>query len=145
MSREESIFTNCRRRTAGVELHGQRRLHPIIFLELEATLKAVFQNFKGSNEVRTTLHLRLHFWKSCCVFLFDRSQTSVSSKSPAGKLTVASASTAPAQLKAPILPTYTSDEEGAVPMSYEEKRVLSLDINKLPRQKLVQVVNIVKA
>lgn len=33
----------------------------------------------------------------------------------------------------------------ALPMSYEEKRQLSLDINKLPGDKLGKVVNIIKA
>ncbi|XP_066519060.1 bromodomain testis-specific protein isoform X2 [Hoplias malabaricus] len=41
---------------------------------------------------------------------------------------------------------YESEEEGpALPMSYEEKRRLSLDINKLPGDKLGKVVNIIKA
>uniref|UniRef100_A0AAR2K2J1 Bromodomain testis associated n=1 Tax=Pygocentrus nattereri TaxID=42514 RepID=A0AAR2K2J1_PYGNA len=40
---------------------------------------------------------------------------------------------------------YESDEEPALPMSYEEKRQLSLDINKLPGDKLGKVVNIIKA
>lgn len=37
------------------------------------------------------------------------------------------------------------EEELALPMSYEEKRRLSLDINKLPGDKLGKVVNIIKA
>ncbi|XP_058258798.1 bromodomain testis-specific protein isoform X2 [Hemibagrus wyckioides] len=41
---------------------------------------------------------------------------------------------------------YESEEEAlALPMSYEEKRRLSLDINKLPGDKLGKVVNIIKA
>ncbi|XP_060775711.1 bromodomain testis-specific protein isoform X2 [Neoarius graeffei] len=40
---------------------------------------------------------------------------------------------------------YESEEELALPMSYEEKRRLSLDINKLPGDKLGKVVNIIKA
>uniref|UniRef100_A0A672RYD4 Bromodomain testis-specific protein-like n=1 Tax=Sinocyclocheilus grahami TaxID=75366 RepID=A0A672RYD4_SINGR len=41
---------------------------------------------------------------------------------------------------------YDSEEEmNALPMSYEEKRQLSLDINKLPGDKLGKVVNIIKA
>ncbi|TVK90589.1 Bromodomain testis-specific protein [Bagarius yarrelli] len=40
---------------------------------------------------------------------------------------------------------YKSEEEPAQPMSYEEKRRLSLDINKLPGDKLGKVVNIIKA
>lgn len=37
------------------------------------------------------------------------------------------------------------EEELPLPMSYEEKRRLSLDINKLPGEKLGKVVNIIKA
>lgn len=37
------------------------------------------------------------------------------------------------------------EEELTLPMSYEEKRHLSLDINKLPGDKLGKVVNIIKA
>ncbi|KAK6313920.1 hypothetical protein J4Q44_G00153790 [Coregonus suidteri] len=46
----------------------------------------------------------------------------------------------------PVVP-YKSDEEEepAVPMSYGEKRQLSLDINKLPGDKLGKVVNIIQA
>ncbi|KAL7891139.1 hypothetical protein AOLI_G00006150 [Acnodon oligacanthus] len=40
---------------------------------------------------------------------------------------------------------YESDEQPALTMSYEEKRQLSLDINKLPGDKLGKVVNIIKA
>uniref|UniRef100_A0A673GH19 Bromodomain testis-specific protein-like n=1 Tax=Sinocyclocheilus rhinocerous TaxID=307959 RepID=A0A673GH19_9TELE len=41
---------------------------------------------------------------------------------------------------------YDSEEKmNALPMSYEEKRQLSLDINKLPGDKLGKVVNIIKA
>ncbi|KTF80908.1 hypothetical protein cypCar_00012656 [Cyprinus carpio] len=41
---------------------------------------------------------------------------------------------------------YDSEEEmNTLPMSYEEKRQLSLDINKLPGDKLGKVVNIIKA
>lgn len=39
----------------------------------------------------------------------------------------------------------SKDKELALPMSYEEKRRLSLDINKLPGDKLGKVVNIIKA
>ncbi|XP_060723813.1 bromodomain testis-specific protein isoform X7 [Tachysurus vachellii] len=39
----------------------------------------------------------------------------------------------------------SKEEETAPPMSYEEKRRLSLDINKLPGDKLGKVVNIIKA
>ena len=40
---------------------------------------------------------------------------------------------------------YVSDEEDtAVPMSYDEKRQLSLDINKLPGEKIGRVVHIIQ-
>lgn len=39
----------------------------------------------------------------------------------------------------------SEEEELALSMSYEEKRRLSLDINKLPGDKLGKVVNIIKA
>lgn len=38
----------------------------------------------------------------------------------------------------------SEEEMNTVPMSYEEKRQLSLDINKLPGDKLGKVVNIIK-
>ena len=34
----------------------------------------------------------------------------------------------------------SSDEEEIVPMTYDEKRELSLDINKLPGEKLSRIV-----
>ncbi|XP_062853383.1 bromodomain testis-specific protein isoform X1 [Trichomycterus rosablanca] len=39
----------------------------------------------------------------------------------------------------------SEEEESPLPMSYEEKRRLSLDINKLPGEKLGKVVNIIKS
>lgn len=47
----------------------------------------------------------------------------------------------------PVLPTgYDSEEEEeSRPMSYDEKRQLSLDINKLPGEKLGRVVHIIQA
>ncbi len=39
----------------------------------------------------------------------------------------------------------SEEEMNTLPMSYEEKRQLSLDINKLPGDKLGKVVNIIKA
>ncbi|KAK7144652.1 hypothetical protein R3I94_010924 [Phoxinus phoxinus] len=39
----------------------------------------------------------------------------------------------------------SEEEMNTVPMSYEEKRQLSLDINKLPGDKLGKIVNIIKA
>ncbi|XP_059920456.1 bromodomain-containing protein 2b [Gadus macrocephalus] len=45
-----------------------------------------------------------------------------------------------------MLPHYDSEEEEEiVPMSYDEKRQLSLDINKLPGEKLGRVVHIIQA
>ncbi|ELT92995.1 hypothetical protein CAPTEDRAFT_169335 [Capitella teleta] len=46
----------------------------------------------------------------------------------------------------PPIPGYNSDEEdNAKPMSYDEKRQLSLDINKLPGDKLGRVVHIIQS
>lgn len=39
----------------------------------------------------------------------------------------------------------TEDEDSAKPMSYDEKRQLSLDINKLPGEKLGRVVYIIQS
>lgn len=45
-----------------------------------------------------------------------------------------------------LLPHYDSEEEEEiVPMSYDEKRQLSLDINKLPGEKLGRVVHIIQS
>uniref|UniRef100_A0A3P9IET0 Bromodomain-containing protein 2 n=1 Tax=Oryzias latipes TaxID=8090 RepID=A0A3P9IET0_ORYLA len=50
------------------------------------------------------------------------------------------------QLSNPILPHYDSEEEEEiVPMTYDEKRQLSLDINKLPGEKLGRVVHIIQS
>ncbi|CAM1300983.1 BRD4 (predicted), partial [Pycnogonum litorale] len=47
---------------------------------------------------------------------------------------------------APIFPAFDSeDEDNAKPMSYDEKRQLSLDINKLPGDKLGRVVHIIQS
>ena len=46
----------------------------------------------------------------------------------------------------PAEPDYQSDEEDtAIPMSYDEKRQLSLDINKLPGDKIGRVVHIIQS
>ncbi|ESO06581.1 hypothetical protein HELRODRAFT_64016 [Helobdella robusta] len=50
--------------------------------------------------------------------------------------------------KCPTLPTATfdsDDEDNQKPMSYEEKRQLSLDINKLPGDRLGKVVHIIQS
>lgn len=39
----------------------------------------------------------------------------------------------------------SEDEDGAKPMNYDEKRQLSLDINKLPGDKLGKVVHIIQS
>ena len=45
-----------------------------------------------------------------------------------------------------MLPHYDSEEEEETsPMSYDDKRQLSLDINKLPGEKLGRVVHIIQA
>ena len=38
----------------------------------------------------------------------------------------------------------SSDEEDIAPMTYDEKRELSLDINKLPGEKLSRIVHIIQ-
>merc|ERR1719462_379260 len=44
----------------------------------------------------------------------------------------------------PPIPVDTDDESKVVPMTYDEKRQLSLDINKLPGDKLGRVVQIIQ-
>ncbi|XP_064004061.1 bromodomain testis-specific protein isoform X2 [Pogoniulus pusillus] len=44
-----------------------------------------------------------------------------------------------------LLPPKSDDEDGAKPMNYDEKRQLSLDINKLPGDKLAKVVHIIQS
>lgn len=45
-----------------------------------------------------------------------------------------------------VVPVHDSEEEEeAQPMSYDEKRQLSLDINKLPGEKLGRVVHIIQS
>lgn len=52
----------------------------------------------------------------------------------------------PAPTKSKPPPAYESEEEEKCkPMSYEEKRQLSLDINKLPGEKLGRVVHIIQS
>lgn len=52
----------------------------------------------------------------------------------------------PAPTKSKPPPAYESEEEDKCkPMSYEEKRQLSLDINKLPGEKLGRVVHIIQS
>lgn len=45
----------------------------------------------------------------------------------------------------PMVSHFDSDEEETAPMSYDEKRQLSLDINKLPGEKLGRVVYIIQS
>ena len=52
----------------------------------------------------------------------------------------------PPPVPEPIVPHFDSDEEEeTAPMSYDEKRQLSLDINKLPGEKLGRVVYIIQS
>ncbi|XP_008940729.1 PREDICTED: bromodomain testis-specific protein-like, partial [Merops nubicus] len=44
-----------------------------------------------------------------------------------------------------LLAHMSEDEDGAKPMNYDEKRQLSLDINKLPGDKLAKVVHIIQS
>merc|ERR1739838_250515 len=44
----------------------------------------------------------------------------------------------------PQMPLDTDDESKVIPMTYDEKRQLSLDINKLPGDKLGRVVQIIQ-
>lgn len=44
-----------------------------------------------------------------------------------------------------LLAHKSEDEDGAKPMNYDEKRQLSLDINKLPGDKLGKVVHIIQS
>ena len=46
--------------------------------------------------------------------------------------------------KLPLSSFPSSDEEDAEPMSYDEKRQLSLNINKLPAKRLGEVVHIIQ-
>ena len=50
----------------------------------------------------------------------------------------------PPPKKRPLSGYPSSDEEDAKPMSYDEKRRLSLSINKLPGKKLGEVVHIIQ-
>ena len=50
----------------------------------------------------------------------------------------------PPPKKRPLSGYPSSDEEDAKPMSYDEKRRLSLNINKLPGKKLGEVVHIIQ-
>lgn len=44
-----------------------------------------------------------------------------------------------------ILLAHKSEDDGAKPMNYDEKRQLSLDINKLPGDRLGKVVHIIQS
>merc|ERR1719507_1324344 len=46
---------------------------------------------------------------------------------------------------APALDYQSDEEDTAIPMSYDEKRQLSLDINKLPGDKIGRVVHIIQS
>ncbi|MGH0157639.1 UNVERIFIED_CONTAM: hypothetical protein FKN15_060104 [Acipenser sinensis] len=67
-------------------------------------------------------------------------------KAPAKKAN--STTTATRQLKKGAKPPaagYESEEEDSLPMTYDEKRQLSLDINRLPGEKLGRVVHIIQS
>ncbi|XP_066580641.1 bromodomain-containing protein 2a isoform X2 [Amia ocellicauda] len=66
---------------------------------------------------------------------------------PSSSSAAASLAHAPGPGAAPLLPPhYDSEEEDeGRPMSYDEKRQLSLDINKLPGEKLGRVVHIIQS
>nr|XP_008537618.1 PREDICTED: bromodomain-containing protein 4 [Equus przewalskii] len=65
-------------------------------------------------------------------------------KNNSGSSNVSKKEPAPTKSKPP--PAYVSEEEEKCkPMSYEEKRQLSLDINKLPGEKLGRVVHIIQS
>jgi len=51
----------------------------------------------------------------------------------------------PAAVVAPDLDYQSDEEDTAIPMSYDEKRQLSLDINKLPGDKIGRVVHIIQS
>ncbi|XP_076854252.1 bromodomain-containing protein 3b isoform X17 [Brachyhypopomus gauderio] len=66
-------------------------------------------------------------------------------KSSAKKPNSTSTSRQPKKGGKPGGPSYETDEEEALPMSYDEKRQLSLDINRLPGEKLGRVVHIIQS
>ncbi|XP_026858859.2 bromodomain-containing protein 3b isoform X7 [Electrophorus electricus] len=66
-------------------------------------------------------------------------------KSSAKKPNSTSTSRQPKKGSKPSGTAYESDEEEALPMSYDEKRQLSLDINRLPGEKLGRVVHIIQS
>ncbi|XP_074077791.1 LOW QUALITY PROTEIN: bromodomain testis-specific protein [Macrotis lagotis] len=54
-------------------------------------------------------------------------------------------SSQPKKVNQPMLTYNSEDEDNAKPMNYDEKRQLSLDINKLPGDKLGRVVHIIES
>ncbi|XP_025112371.1 bromodomain-containing protein 2-like isoform X3 [Pomacea canaliculata] len=74
-----------------------------------------------------------------------KKQRSPSSKRSKGANRTSKRKSSTASLQPPVLPPYDSDDEDNVkPMTYDEKRQLSLDINKLPGDKLGRVVHIIQ-
>ncbi|XP_054448031.1 bromodomain testis-specific protein [Pteronotus mesoamericanus] len=61
------------------------------------------------------------------------------------KLKEKSKSNQPKKKKQPMLALKSEDEDNVKPMSYDEKRRLSLDINKLPGDKLGKIVHIIQS
>ncbi|EFX67182.1 hypothetical protein DAPPUDRAFT_302185 [Daphnia pulex] len=78
----------------------------------------------------------------------DKAGPTTASK-PRNSASTKSAVTAPPGKKKPAPPPAgafdSEDEDNAKPMSYDEKRQLSLDINKLPGDKLGRVVHIIQS
>ncbi|XP_065313021.1 serine-rich adhesin for platelets-like isoform X3 [Gordionus sp. m RMFG-2023] len=72
----------------------------------------------------------------------------VNSKRSASMETASNSSPTPTILNTSFIPPLlydSDDEDNAKPMSYDEKRQLSLDINKLPGDKLGRVVHIIQS
>ena len=59
-------------------------------------------------------------------------------------LSILSSHSRPGLKKRPLSSFPSSDEDDAEPMTYDEKRQLSLNINKLPAQRLGEVVHIIQ-
>ncbi|XP_026795743.1 bromodomain-containing protein 3b isoform X5 [Pangasianodon hypophthalmus] len=75
----------------------------------------------------------------------QQSKPSQPKKTSARKPNSTSTTRQPKKGTKPSGANYESDEEEALPMSYDEKRQLSLDINRLPGEKLGRVVHIIQS
>ncbi|KAG1652762.1 Bromodomain-containing protein 2 [Nymphon striatum] len=75
-----------------------------------------------------------------------KSSKNASNQSSASQSKTKRSSSKKVNKNVPIYPSFDSeDEDNAKPMSYDEKRQLSLDINKLPGDKLGRVVHIIQS